>query len=128
MFGLARQLEAHAVALQRAQFPQQAAEVPHSVALGGLPGPALGFGGGRVPGRGHGRAPPPLGRGAVLLLVQQRRQLLPQVPFQVVGQQAHQRVRPHAVRIPHVERVLYFTLFRQNSSDYSDARPRNFVD
>ena len=24
--------------------------------------------------------------------------------------------------------VLYFTLFRQNSSDYSDARPRNFVD
>ena len=25
-------------------------------------------------------------------------------------------------------RVLYFTLFRQNSSDYSDARPRNFVD
>ena len=34
-----------------------------------------------------------------------RRQLLPQVPFQVVGQQAHQRVRPHAVRIPHVERA-----------------------
>ena len=25
-------------------------------------------------------------------------------------------------------RLLYFTLFRQNSSDYSDARPRNFVD
>ena len=24
--------------------------------------------------------------------------------------------------------LLYFTLFRQNSSDYSDARPRNFVD
>ena len=24
--------------------------------------------------------------------------------------------------------VLYFTLFRQNSSDYSDARPRNFLD
>ena len=26
------------------------------------------------------------------------------------------------------EQVLYFTLFRQNSSDYSDARPRNFLD
>ena len=24
--------------------------------------------------------------------------------------------------------VLYFTLFRQNSSDYSDGRPRNFLD
>ena len=24
--------------------------------------------------------------------------------------------------------LLYFTLFRQNSSDYFDARPRNFVD
>ncbi len=46
MFGLARHLEAYAVALQGAQFPQQAAEVPQSVALGGLPGPALGFGGG----------------------------------------------------------------------------------
>ena len=36
MFGLARHLEAYAVALQRAQFPRQAAEVPQSVALGGL--------------------------------------------------------------------------------------------
>ena len=24
--------------------------------------------------------------------------------------------------------LLYFTLFRQNSSDYSDGRPRNFLD
>ena len=33
-------------------------------------------------------------------------------------------------RYPRVllQAVLYFTLFRQNSSDYSDGRPRNFLD
>ncbi len=46
------------------------------------------------------------------------------------------RTRTVGVRVTEAEetelreraQVLYFTLFRQNSSDYSDARPRNFVD
>ena len=55
-------------------------------------------------------------------------------PFRQMKRPQRSALRPQyhwtdqKIEVREVGLLLYFTLFRQSSSDYSDARPRNFVD
>ena len=78
----------HSVAGEGGELGEERAEAVDGEAVFGLPGGGFGFGDAGTLGRGDDGAPLGLSGWLVIIVEEDRGQLLPQVPFEVIGQHA----------------------------------------